>query len=543
MLNICISIFFLVLAFLLPYHRTPWPTFGSEILTFLAASFLLLGLLREKVHIPKPQIIVLPIITIPIIQYFCGQILYLSNALFSTAYILMFFCMIIAGYHLSKSEAQREYTFKISCLTFMSIGLISSIFAILQWLDLNTYLEGIVYPLKGTRPYANLAQPNNLATLLILGLLSCLYFFEKRIISNRYLIPISLIILFGIVLAQSRTSIIVCGFIALYWFIKQFKNIKRLNPIYLAIWVGLFILMSSNLASINQYLFSSVDVETTVRGSAIAAKGTGDIRIEMWRQMWVAVTQQPWLGYGWNQTGLAQYYVMDLYQVPLWFKSAHNMVLDLFIWNGVIIGLAIILFMALWMYWLNRGAKDTVSMVAILMVCTILIHGMLEFPLHYAYFLLPTGFLLGLIQGRYRHLPSINFNSKVIVLVAVITILGSVISVRDYFLYKEQSVIALKEVPLNEVEQDVLNQDIFLLTQFKERIWWLRLDPKTKLDAKELAHLEKMVANLAASYDLFKYAQVLAYNGKKQQAEKQLGYLELLHKEGMSYEDLLKTIQ
>ena len=196
--------------------------------------------------------------------------------------------------------------------------------------------------------------------------------------------------------------------------------------------------------------------------------------------------------------------------------------------------------MIAWLYWLNKGVKDTVSIVATLMVCAILIHGMLEFPLHYAYFLLPAGFLLGIIQAQYRNLPAIQISSKITSIIAILCILGCCISVRDYMLYKQQSAIASQEHALSNQQQQVMNQQIILLTQFKERVWWIDLDPKTKMTDEQLAHVGRMVANLASKYDLYKYAQVLAFNGKKQEAEHQLWILEKLHGQKNSYDGLFK---
>lgn len=533
-----LSILLLMAAWLLPYHRSPWPTFGSEILTFLSASFLLLGLAKDKIEFTRPQLLLLPFVVIPLIQYAMGQNLYFSNALFSFAYFLFFILMVVAGYNLSKTPEQREKTFTVLCLTFVSVGLISSIFAILQWLNMHEYLSGIIYQFNSNRPYANLAQPNNLATLLILGLFCCLYFFEKRLISNYCLIPITLLLMFGVVLAQSRTSIVVCAFFIVYWLIKQFRQQRRFGWIHLGLWVAIFIVMTSNFAALNQWLFSVADAEVTAKGSAIAAKGTSDIRVDMWKQMWIAIQQQPWWGYGWNQTGQAQYFVSDLYQVPTWFKSAHNMVLDLLVWNGVVLGGLLVLYFVAWLYWLNRGVKDSISIVATLIVCAILIHGMLEFPLHYAYFLLPAGFLLGIIQARYQRLPAMQLKPQVLMVIALLTMAGSLITVRDYFLYKQQSSLVARTETLSAEEQKVLKQDIWLIDQFRERVWWIQLDPKQPLTDKQLEHLHRMVANLASKYDLHKYAQVLAYHGQRQAAEQQLRILKALHGQEVSYDEL-----
>ena len=112
---------------------------------------------------------------------------------------------------------------------------------------------------------------------------------------------------------------------------------------------------------------------------------------------------------------------------------------------------------------------------------------------------------------------------------------------RDYILYQEQSVLIKQKTPLTASEQQVMNQDILILTQFKERVWWIGFNPHSNVSDQQLAHIGKMVANLASKYDIYKYAQVLAFNGKKTEAEHQLWILKILHGQENSYQDLLVT--
>ena len=129
------------LALLIPYHKTPWPTFSSEILTFLSASFLLLSFYAQKLVIPRPQLLAIPLLSIPLLQLATGQILYASNAILCFAYILMFWCMVIAGFNLSKEVKQRERVFSIFSLVVLVVGLISSVIAICQWLNIHGYFS------------------------------------------------------------------------------------------------------------------------------------------------------------------------------------------------------------------------------------------------------------------------------------------------------------------------------------------------------------------------------------------------------------------
>lgn len=528
------------LAYLLPYHTSPWPTMGSEVLTLLAGSVLLLGLYQNKVNIAKPQLLLLPVLFIPLIQYACGQILYLSNALASFGYIALFWLMIVVGYNLSTTAQKREKLFTWLSIFFLVVGVLSSVIAILQWLNLNGYFSYIMYPLKGNRPYANMAQPNNLATLLTLALMACVYLFEKRLFKNIYLIPASTILIFSVALTQSRTTWVFCLFILIYWSIKQFKQSVRLSLPKLMLWIGLFVICVAFLPLINQMLSAATVYEVRNTASVVERATSGFKRLDMWAQIAQAIQLKPWLGYGWNQTGMAQIAVFDLHPSREWYKSAHNIIFDLIIWNGVIIGGLIVAYFSAWLYWLNKGVKDNISVVATLMVCAILIHGLLEFPLHYGYFLLPAGFLLGIIQAQYQNLIAVSIKPIIFKIVAVIGIVSSLIFARDYMLYKEQMRIISQITPITANHQQILDRKIFLLTQFEERIWWVSLDPKTKMSPEQIEHIGRMVANLAAKYDLYKYAQVLAYNGYKTEAEYQLWISSQLHREKRTYVDLFR---
>lgn len=536
----CLVAVLFCLAWLSTFHKTPWPTFASEVLTFLAASCLLLGFNQAKIELPRAQLLVLPLLAIPLLQLATGHILYASNAILCFAYIMMFWLMVIAGFNYSKESKQREKVFGIFCTLILAVGLISSVIAICQWLNLNSYFSSWMYAYKGNRPYANLAQPNNLATLLTVSLLACLYFYEKHLVKSIYLIPFALFITFSIALTQSRTSWVFCLFIILYWGIKHIHRQSRLGFVKLLGWVAIFIVMITSLPMLQQWVVSLTGQPLIETASVVERATSGYLRLDMWQQQWVALMQQPWWGYGWNQTGMAQIAAFDLHPTHEWYKSAHNIMFDLLIWNGIPLGGLIILYLFAWLLWLNKGIKETTSIVAALMVCAILIHGMLEFPLHYAYFLMTVGFLLGLIQAQYRHLPSLQISSKLMGLLAILFIVGCSIAVRDYFLYKDQSVIVSQQKPYSALQQQTMDKEIVLLTQFKERLWWIGLDPKTKMSETELAHLDRMVANMASKYDLYKYAQVLAYNGYEREARHQLWILETLHHQKRNYQDLLQ---
>lgn len=537
---VLLSALLLAAAWLLPFHKTPWTTFGSELLTFGAAFSLLGAFIKQPFKVAKPQWLVAWVLLIPLLQLAFGQVLYLSNALLTTGYLLSFWLMIVAGYNLSLNPAARETLFKRFCLLLIAVGLLSSLIAVLQWLHLIGYFAPFMNYLKGNRPYANFAQPNNLATFLTMSVLACLYLYEKRLCPKIALIPISLVLIFTIVLTQSRTSWVVALFILGYWGIKSFNRSKRLSMLQCLAWVGIFVGTIFLLPYINSLIESFSHQQVISTSSVVQRASSGYLRFDMWTQGLVAIGQQPWFGYGWNQTGMAQIAAFDLYPSHEWYKSAHNVVLDLLIWNGIPIGALILLYLTGWLYWLNKGAKESVSIIAMLMVSAILIHALLEFPIHYAYFLLPMGFLLGMIQAQYPRLPSIDVPPNLLRLFVVVGIIFVSVVYHDYHLYRYQNGLAYKK-QLNAEEQLEMQEQIWVLTQFKDRLRWIQLDPRSQLSETELQHFKRVVANSASSSDILKYARVLAFNGKKAEAEHQLWILKELHGQTKQYADLIEV--
>ena len=55
-----------------------------------------------------------------------------------------------------------------------------------------------------------------------------------------------------------------------------------------------------------------------------------------------AIAEEPWHGYGWNQTTAAQFRVVDSIHNKEWVTSAHNLILDIFVWCGIPLGLLIV---------------------------------------------------------------------------------------------------------------------------------------------------------------------------------------------------------
>ncbi|MEW4514711.1 Wzy polymerase domain-containing protein [Acinetobacter baumannii] len=540
------QVFFLFLAAILlgfawlsPFHYNPWVMFSSEMSTFAAGLSVLAALFYQNIKIPRAQLLLLPFILIPIVQWAFGLIFDFSTALLSTLYLLGFWFMVLAGYNLSLDQKKRDQIFSGFSLLVIITSLFTSLIAIFQWLNIESHLIYTLH-LIGNRPYGNFGQPNNMATFLIIGLLGCLYLYEKNKVTLWLLLPSALIILFTIALSQSRTSWIVFPFLLIYWMVKQFGKQKRFRFVQGLLWcLAFFLIAGLILPYITQFIEFSTNTEITETSSFVARAGSGHERIGMWIQILHAIAQQPWLGYGWSQTSVAVVDSIQYGTVHVWFNSAHNVLLDIIIWNGIPIGIVIIAYFACWFVWLNQQAKETISIIAIMMVCTVLIHAMLEFPQRYAYFLLTCGFLLGIIQAQTPVLKGIVLNKQVLRLIWGVSLILLLAIWCDYNVYVTNSNLLFKNKQPN-AEVFGSNQ-IFVLTQFEQRLKWIEMKPETTLSDADLAVWGNFVKNKATPYNLRKYAQLLAYNGKVEQAEQQIFILQHLYRQQITLAELLKN--
>ncbi len=81
---------------------------------------------------------------------------------------------------------------------------------------------------------------------------------------------------------------------------------------------------------------------------------------------------------------------------------------------------------------------------------------------------------------------------------------------------------------------------IFVLTQFEQRLSWIELNPQNILSEGDLVEWENFIKNKPTPYNLRKYAKLLAYNGKVEQAQQQIFILQHLYKQKITLSELLK---
>lgn len=529
------------LAWLMPIHYRPWVTYTGELYAFFALFALAAICLKEKLKIPAVSLPFLLLACVPLVHFLAGQIFFFSTAMMGFIFVFSFWLASVLGYNFSTGNNSREETFTNLSYVFLASGAITGLIALCQWSNLDSILPGMVNISGTQRPYANFAQPNNMATFLLMSLMSCLYLYEKKKIQTKWLMTYALPIIMGIALSQSRTSWVAAIAIMIYLAIYQYKGIIRLKWYYSTAWFIFFISCIVAFPLLSQLATQIMDAKV-VQSRDVVSRATGDMsRLAIWQQMLAAIQVQPWFGYGWYQTSVAFVSITDTVQGPVWIRSAHNFIIDFLIWNGAVIGVPFLAYFGYLGYQMQRWVKTPESVVGILMIGAFVTHAMFEFPQHYAYFLLPVGFIMGTVLAQRadmaKQLVMPAWLIKAIFAVGVILI---AVIYRDY----DTAVPKLgQSIRYEQQPEKITNEKpIFLLTEFNHRIAWIRVDPYTKMSQDEIHQHEKLVVSYPTKYNLLKYIRLLAYNGYIKEAHHQLWRLNTIQKTELNYDEVIKDM-
>ncbi|MCU4436196.1 pilin glycosylation ligase domain-containing protein [Acinetobacter bereziniae] len=545
---VLLSCIFFVFSILNPYHTLPWVSFYSEKYSFLSFICIAFFLLNEKLKIPYIIIPVFFISLVPIIQYYLGLIIFFETAFLGMVYLFCFFISIIFGYNLSKASNSDNVFDAISLFSYILIfiSLISSLIIIFQWLNFYN-LQPYVLKIMSTRPYGNLAQPNQMGTILLMGIASSWYVYEKKNEKSIALLFTTLIILFSVVLTQSRTSWLIILLLFLYYLYKKkicYLKITTKKIIFLI----LFFVSNVILLPLYNYLFTFINLGVVQTVDVLTRSTTGYLRLGVWMHFFKTLMEKPLQGYGWYQTQLANISLIEESVEPQVIDSSHNIVLDLLIWCGIPLGVMIfgLFFLFLVRILIKSSSLENLffSMI-IIIICT---HAFLEYPLFYSYFLFPLGFVIGgaLVQFELNYTRSTK-KINVFSLLFLIT-LFFVIDVGYEYMYRKRMNLALIDEYKNETLPDYFPPESSFIIEnfFYDRsdfiIFWIKFNPYQLLGDAQIEKLKINVRATATQQGLIKLAVLLAYNNKKEEALNIIDIIDKFYHVEIKYEQLHEKI-
>ncbi len=231
--------------------------------------------------------------------------------------------------------------------------------------------------IAGDRFGGNLRQPNQLATVAVWGLIAAAYLLRRWPWLWGLISAPLVVTLFA---SESRTGVISLLLVA---FASALRS-RRVRAWGGRGWLLLIVaLIPVALLSVAVFTRSTAD-------SSMAQ------RVALWRDVVTLIEHNPWFGVGWGQLNFAWTLTPFAGRAPDVFDHAHSLPLQLAVELGVPVTAVVLGLVAHGIWHIARAliadpSRETATVAMLLAV--ILIHSLLEYPLWFSYFLLPSAFL------------------------------------------------------------------------------------------------------------------------------------------------------
>jgi hypothetical protein len=508
-------------------HYVPWlSAFGDglSVAVFLALAAAVL------LHTPSARTVSRPLFLVAaisaamlLLQWLTGKILFSGDAVMAGFYVALWFAAVVTGTLIANSRfangALNALTAGLLMAAVLSVGI-----ALVQWtgaLRLGIYMADLP---PESRPFGNVAQPNHLATIFLIGLCSLLWLYERRELQRLTLWLGACFLLFGMAMSQSRTGwiqvglVVTAGFGARQFYksrvsLPQLTGLGAIATAWVLVWPRLC----------EKLLLTA--------GRSLSDQMTPGVRLPYWRAMLDAASQEPWFGYGWQQVGAAQQRVALAYP-PLgsYFEHSHNFILDLLLWNGIPVALIIVVLLAWWLISQLRTIPDAGSVWLLVLAGGIVVHGMLEFPLEYAYFLIPLGLVMGLQERLAPSKNGILIPRTVAALsVGLMTVLFVWIATEYLSVEEAQRTLRMESARIGVSGITTPIESRRLLNQLEALQRFASTEATPGMSPDQLAWMHIVSLRFGYPSVLFRYALAAGLNGQPSVARDTLGVLCRIH--------------
>jgi O-antigen ligase len=511
-----------LLAFILSWlgfdHYRPWVNFHSEAVALIAIGLLAAACLArwKRLAFPSLGLWIAATAIVPWIQFATGISLFAGDALLASLYLCGLLVAVIVGYAATSSKSENNSILLDGLMHAMWIAAtLSAAIGLAQWLNVTQPLGMyVVHTDPGERAMGNLAQPNQLATLLLMGLGALTYAYERKAIGH---FPYGLLVGFlSLVLVMSESRAGVLGAISVAAFLAwKVQPDSRLRVRSIVVWILLFLAATALLP-----LASSALLLGDGRGIEFTHSNG---RWLIWQQVMHGVMQSPWIGYGWNQTPTAHAAGAIAYPGSLTYTNAHNVVVDLLAWNGLPLG---ILLSAACGYWLLSRcwrAKRMEAVCALAGLLPLVVHSLLEYPFAYAYFLVGGGLMIGVVEASMENASRIFFRRPVgWALIGGWAIVGGYLCYEYLRIEEDFRVVRFQNLRIGHTPTDYKIPDVWMISHLAAMLKAARVTPTPDMSRDEIEDLHKVAQRFAFGALAVRYATALGLNGDPAGASHQL---------------------
>ncbi|NBW49686.1 MAG: hypothetical protein EBR49_06270 [Betaproteobacteria bacterium] len=511
------------LGWLQPLHLLPWVSLHSEAVIFVGVyvSALYKCCVSPRLRVPTlsaPVFIIFIFAALILTQYARGQIHYAGDFAVYLLYSVTALLALILGSNLGASQ---ECLKSFSALV-LAAGLATVWVMLMQALGSDVDSQ-LVNPMPSPRrPGGNMGQPNHAATLIVMAVASTLYLRQRKAISADSGFVYLLLLTLGLAMSESRAGLI--SFVSLMaWTVIGAAQVNRKS---IVISSGITLMVQLAFWWLWLYFFKQYWVLWGEGADNRLSAMSGNLRLTMWAQIWDAVLQKPWLGWGWGQLPKALNNIASNYPVSAPFTYSHNLLLDICIGFGI--PAAIFIVFGIVLFGFNSFGKRSNSMVwgCIAMLLPIGIHSMLEFPYAYAYFLIPACFLVGILhsQGTIAR-TSVLGKVAVGVLTAFAMSSGAWMAYEYVLLEEDFRIARFEAMRIGNTPSTYDIPDIRLLTQLQAMSLAARIKPTSKMERNDIENLKNVAQRFPATGLQNRYALALALNDNRVESLRQLGVI------------------
>ena len=510
----CVGVILFGLAWLIPPGNSPWNVFlrecsvsGLTVLVGLAIALRVTG----RVQLTPLALAALALALTPLMQWGFGLITVAGGAWITSAYLAGFALCIGCGALWDRADpgAMVDALFQAICLAALATVCIQCY----QWLHPSEVAGPWLAYTPQTRLAGNFGQPNHTATFLLWGVCAIAWLWVRGYVKSWVALVLSAIFLTGVAFAVSRTAWLGLALIlCLSWYWRALWPDKRTPWIVAALCVY-FIAVSTVAVTILQPNYGALDV--------LASSSSGLARLQIWHIAVKALALKPWLGYGWGQIFAAQLAVAaEAPQLHHPLNSAHNLVLDVLLCCGLLIGGLALCAGAHWLWRCVQKVDRAQEALLVIFVLIALNHAMLEYPLRFAYLLLPFGLVLGALDARLSpwKVPALQVPKVAwIGALAVAALLWGLI-LKDYFSYQDsyQDLVLHR---LGIATEPWEPSKVILLNQLSARLELEGLDAMRKdRSVVDLEAFESVAALTPVGGSMVLLAGSLAMNGYPERA-------------------------
>lgn len=527
-----------LLGWLAPNHYLPWPSFHSE--WPMAAGGVLLAAWalprRRDVALQVPWLAVLALATalIPWLQWQWGIVYFVGDAWVSSLYLVGLALAIVVGHRIVSLDGPTR-AFEALAGVVLAGAVLSTWVALCQWLELDYFRWSALGLDPGSRYYANFAQPNHFALLLVLGIVSAVLFYVRGRIGPVGTGMLVTFLALGIAMSASRAAVVQLAAVAAWLLFARTRlpseQRERLSLTAMA--------AATLLVTIALFAWPALRDAWSppANGSPTpySLLRTGGLRQDHWLTLLDAASRRPWFGYGWYQTNAAQLEVAAFH--PATYETlaqSHNQVLDLVLWAGIPLGLLLSGVLALWVARAVRRVRGAEGVMALGFVGAVLVHSLVEFPLYYAYFMLPVALVVGGICATIDDRPTIRVHRGLagFVLLAATTLM--VLIGAEYFTVEEHwRAMRFEQARIGNVKVSDKPPQLRFLTGLEEFLRLGAQPPLLPVSEDETVRIGKIAKRYPHAFYLTVYAAALADHGKPEQAIAVLGPICKVHHESL----------